>query len=87
MGFNIFYYIKSPMKIKKVDNNEKKNLYKRELELGETEEKALKLATMDHLPGIFQIYDLLTIVYGISTEKEATQRRAKIRYILEVRSE
>ena len=57
-------------------------LYKRARDLGETEERAVEIATMDHLPGIFEIYDLLTIVYGISTEQEAAQRRAKIRYLL-----
>ncbi len=57
-------------------------LYKRALDLGETEERAVELATKDHLPGIFEVYDFLTIVYGISMEQEVAQRRAKIRYFL-----
>ncbi len=63
------------------------SLYKKCLRDGETEERALKIATMDHLPRIFQIYDLLTVVYRISTEEEATKRGAKMRYLLNVKSD
>lgn len=74
----------SQLKAAKGKEMTENELYKRALELGETEEEAFRIATMDHLPGMFEIYDFLTIIYGISTEKEVVQRKAKIRYLLEV---